>query len=285
MGKGLRGTALERRVLRALGERPGLRPNIREALARRMDGLGFRTLDPCPASASPSARRIDQLLRSLDGDRYLEIGVDKGLTLESVTASLKVGVDPLHSVNTARVPQGTRIVSKPSDDYFRAARSASTSFDLAFVDGLHIFEQAYRDAVNAFSVLAPGGIVLMDDTIPSSSIGAIRDIAVSKSVQDELGIPVFEWMGDVFRAVLALTELHPELHVSTVLDEHHRGQTVIRRRDADGRVEPRPQAALDRFLERTHHEVFRNGIPEQFDVRPLADICDEVRSVRTRRGS
>lgn len=245
-----------------------------------MDSAGFRTLCVPPAGLSPSARRINRLLSTIDGDRYLEIGVDWGFTIESVEARVKVGVDPFHGVNSARLPPCTRLIARTSDDFFSLAQMREERFDLAFVDGLHRFEQAYRDVINAFAVLEPHGVVIMDDTIPSHGMAAIRDMKASEDIQRELGLPTFEWMGDVFRAVLALERLHPELGLATFVDDEHRGQTLVWRRQAGATVALRSQEDLAPFERITFHEAFSDGLPVTFSPMSFDAACAIAATLR-----
>ena len=87
--------------------------------------------------------------------RYLEIGCAGNDLFDSVACPHKVGVDS--------VAGGTLRMS--SDDFFSNNRDI---FDVIFIDGLHHFEQARRDAANAVAVLAEDGWVAFHDFLPRS---------------------------------------------------------------------------------------------------------------------
>jgi hypothetical protein len=89
------------------------------------------------------------------GSRYLEIGCAGNDLFDSVACGHKVGVDP--------VAGGT--LRMTSDDFFRNNREI---FDVIFVDGLHHYEQAKRDAANAVAVLDERGWVAFHDFLPRS---------------------------------------------------------------------------------------------------------------------
>lgn len=66
-------------------------------------------------------------------------------------------------------------------------------FDVIFIDGLHIYEQARRDVVNAIKFLKPGGWVAIHDVLP--------DDAVSEHVPIISSGP---WCGDVWKVAFEL---------------------------------------------------------------------------------
>src|SRR5258707_2335941 len=80
---------------------------------------------------------------------YLEIGVSSGATLELAhTATRALGVDPEPNLKKPAGPNA-RIYALASDDFFSEIAVASEldglPVDLAFIDGMHLFEFALRD--------------------------------------------------------------------------------------------------------------------------------------------
>ena len=102
-----------------------------------------------PINGRASSRRVNRLVAELGATRYLEIGVHKGVTLETVTAPERTAVEPVPMFDTGHLPAGVQVYCGTSDDFF-ASIGAEAVFDLVFVDGLHVFEQAYRDVINSF---------------------------------------------------------------------------------------------------------------------------------------
>lgn len=126
--------------------------------------------------------------------RYLEIGVASGECFRAVRVSagpgsVKVGVDP-------RSPHATH--SMTSDAFF--ADHTGAGFDLVFVDGLHREEQVLRDVLAAWSILRPGGVVVVHDCSPPTERSQLPHSA---------GGP---WCGDVWRAWARLVEATPGLY-------------------------------------------------------------------------
>lgn len=100
---------------------------------------------------------IDLLVERLGATRYLEIGVNEGVTFDRIRCPIRVGVDPGSSKAT---------VHATSDHYFERLIAESTRFDLVFVDGLHTEEQVVRDVENALAHLSDGGAVVVHDCNP-----------------------------------------------------------------------------------------------------------------------
>ena len=110
---------------------------------------------------------------------YLEIGVDAGRTLSLARPpTLALGVDPtatgrplLRRAN-ARSSRSRATPSSPRGR--RSERSPGQPVDLAFVDGLHLFEQALRDFVHVERYAAPDSVVLFHDCLPLTPATASR---------------------------------------------------------------------------------------------------------------
>jgi len=165
-----------------------------------------------------SIRRLDILKRLVDRfgySTYLEIGVAGGATFKHLPVAEKTGVDPKWRLWYLLNPRVKKITS---DRFFAKNRRR---FDLVFIDGLHVAEQAHRDILNALAVLEPGGTIMVHDCMPRS--------------KEQQMVPRIQvsWTGDVWRAFLK-TSQDPSL--STLVFDTNRGCGIIRRT-------PRPQQA------------------------------------------
>jgi tetratricopeptide (TPR) repeat protein len=152
---------------------------------------------------------------------YLEIGVDTGATLALAERSeLGVGVDPAETPLARRLPPNLLVFREESDHFFaerqRESLFGSRRVDLAFIDGMHQFEQALRDFSNAESWAHAGGTILLHDCVPIVTRTASR-VRSTKF-----------WVGDTWKVVLALAAYRPELKLSTVLTPPS-GLVVVRR--------------------------------------------------------
>jgi len=197
---------------------------------------------PIPWLMRNAVSRRDVIQRCIDarGARtYLEIGVSDGRCFAAVRAPRKVGVDPISAaplvVEELKRP-GVQYFARTSDAFFEtdAPRVLADGVDVVFVDGLHTWEQAYRDCVNALRYLRPGGIILVHDCLPRTEgqamvAGSIDEAATLARTR---GIPWdWAWTGDTWKAIVALRQ-HPDL-VAYVL-ECDRGVGVIHRGPSEG---------------------------------------------------
>ena len=95
--------------------------------------------------------------------RYLEIGVENGLTLEAVRMRRKFGVDPFPNYRSSLLTPSVKSFTMESDDFFKRNRDI---FEVIYLDGLHTAEQTLRDFSNVIMTMKRGGVIVIDDTIP-----------------------------------------------------------------------------------------------------------------------
>ncbi len=178
--------------------------------------------------------RLRELHECLRPRTYLEIGVDEGRSLALADpATIAVGVDPDPSLEVDLGPR-TQLFAESSDDFFArrdvAALFGGIGIDLAFIDGLHLFEQALRDVANAGRFISPGGCIALHDTLPYDRVMAKRRRTTQK------------WTGDVWKLVECLRRERPDLSLVTI-DVPPTGLTLIRGLD------PEDTTLLDRYEE------------------------------------
>jgi hypothetical protein len=253
-----------------------------EPHGRVLDG-GIRILhcDPSRAKFTPTAARINRIAGERPLGAYLEIGVKGGKTFQGVRAVSRVGVDPEPLIALDKVPRDCRIVAKPSDEHF-AAEDPLTRYDAVYCDGLHEFEQTYRDVMNALDRLAPGGFVLVDDVVPSSPAAAQRTIAAARdmaAVSDRAWTG--EWMGDVFLVVCALQRHQPAIEFRTIVDLSQRPQLLIWRSTPGSPLDRVSDGDLQEIRRVGFNEVFHGGIPDDFRPVPLETAIKEYRRSTT----
>lgn len=149
---------------------------------------------------------INTLIKKNGYTKYLEVGVNTpaqpGYSHASINVQIKHGVDP--NVDTT--------YRMTSDDFFA---KNSDAYDIVFIDGLHIFEQAHRDIVNALAILSPNGTIVVHDCNPVSEITQRPERASSV------------WHGDVWKAILKLRIEHTGISIYTIAADE--GCAVITR--------------------------------------------------------
>ncbi len=98
---------------------------------------------------------------------YLEIGVrNPAHNFDLINATTKYSVDP--GVEFAENPVDFKMTS---DDFFKKLStgeilSKDIKFEVIFIDGLHLAEQADKDIINAFNYLHEDGFVVLHDCNP-----------------------------------------------------------------------------------------------------------------------
>ncbi|MFJ9630615.1 class I SAM-dependent methyltransferase [Streptomyces sp. NPDC091280] len=213
------------------------------------------------------------LHKSTANRNYLEIGVNDGrsLTLSRVPS---VAIDPAFKVVT-EIRCDVHLAKATSDDFFardnplvhlrggrhplrQLARNRSplgwwktTTLDLSFIDGMHLFEYALRDFINVEKHSDWASVIVFDDMLPRSIDEAARDRHTDA------------WTGDVYKLVEILARYRPDL-VTVLVDTQPTGQLVVFGADPNSTVlkdkydeiiaefeVPDPQKVPEAILERT----------------------------------
>jgi hypothetical protein len=163
-----------------------------------------------------SARRINHLAKNLSASRYLEIGVRRGATFNAIDIATKVGVDPKFIFNFADY-QSERVsfFETISDSYF-VDQAASEKFDIIFLDGLHTFEQTFRDFCNALTCSHERTVVIIDDTVPSNVFSSMNDPQKARLARQKAGKIGGAWHGDVYKLIFLIHDFFPGLSYCTI---------------------------------------------------------------------
>jgi hypothetical protein len=164
---------------------------------------------------------------------YLEIGVAAGATLALATgARTVVGVDPVEAPLEHPLPASARVVREPSATFFSTRRRedvfGDTPVDLTFIDGLHQFEAALQDFIDAEAWSAEGSTIVLHDCVPIAAVSAQRERATRF------------WVGDTWKAAWALARHRPDLRIRTLLAAPS-GLVIVRR------VDPRSTLLRERY--------------------------------------
>lgn len=148
---------------------------------------------------------------------YLEIGVEYGMTLESVKAKNKIGVDPNFRFHKGFQTFILSLYQMNSDQYFLVG--TPEVIDIAFLDGLHTGAQTYKDFTNLLSRVDEKSIVIIDDSVPSDIHSTLVTPEAAYVSRSEAGVPNdFKWHGDVYRCVYSLIDNFPKLNYVTITD-------------------------------------------------------------------
>ncbi len=106
--------------------------------------------------AYPSVMGYYDVLKKIHGilkpKTYLEIGIRNGDSFQIASPqTLCIGIDPNPQINVP-LNANAKIFKTTSDEFFHAhdikQLLGGQHIDLAFIDGMHLFEYAFRDFVN-----------------------------------------------------------------------------------------------------------------------------------------
>lgn len=122
---------------------------------------------------------------------YLEIGVAGGASFISNPAAFKIGVDPGLGENVKNI--SASMYEMTSDEYFKTTRNYA---DIVFIDGLHSYEQSYKDVLNSLEILNPGGIIFIHDCLPGNEREASPEMVPGA------------WCGDVWKTIIRVQNLY-----------------------------------------------------------------------------
>jgi hypothetical protein len=150
--------------------------------------------------------------RALQPPNYVEIGVHKGISLLQANKETPtvVGIDPEPDIEPrieSEIPPATEIYELTSDEFFERhdlRELLGGPVALAFIDGLHLFEQVLRDFINLERYADDATIILLHDCLPLDEATASRERTTDF------------YCGDVWKAALVLRRLRPELEMVAV---------------------------------------------------------------------
>lgn len=144
---------------------------------------------------------INYLIKQNDYKSYLEIGVfNPADNFRKIQANYKVGVDPN--------PIGAEIDEiqiMTSDEWFSFSKE---TFDIIFIDGLHLEDQVLKDLDNSFRALNVGGTIVVHDCLPPTEWHT-RDYEQYKYDRSP-------WNGTVYKAFLRFALSNPALRIAVV---------------------------------------------------------------------
>jgi hypothetical protein len=209
-------------------------------------------------SMLPGERYDDLLGRFhdwLQPKSYIEIGVDTGASIVlAKSPTVAVGIDPEPRLLNA--PKTVCKIFPLTSDHYFAARDPrrdieAETVDLAFIDGLHLFEQALRDFINIERISSPRTVVLIHDCFAIDAMTAERERKTSF------------WTGDVWKIIPCLREFRPDLHVFTIATPPS-GLGVI------GRLDSRSRVLIERFDEIVSRYVALEVDPDEQRRRECA---------------
>ena len=145
---------------------------------------------------------INKIIKKKKFESYLEIGCQSDVNFSKIIIKNKIGVDP-QSGGTHRMT---------SDDFFKQNKS---TFDLIFIDGLHVYEQVLKDIENSLKVLNDNGVILIHDCLPA------------KIWHQTIPQTHSSWNGDVWKSIV---KSRTRIDIDTYTIEADQGLGLILKR-------------------------------------------------------
>ena len=151
---------------------------------------------------------LDHVHRLLAPRVYIEVGVRNGESAHLALPGCKViGIDPgvrlLWPLNS-----DSSVLRTTSDRAFESGAVdralAGQPVDLAFIDGMHLFEFALRDFLNVECRSKREGVVLIHDCLPRNASEAQR------------ARPAGAWSGDIWKVLACLQVERPDLGIAVI---------------------------------------------------------------------
>lgn len=182
--------------------------------------------------APHSLRRINRLKCLGNYENYLEVGVAGGKTFNQLSFHSKTAVDPKFRFNTSDYINSSVQFYETASDSFFDQLTGDKKFDFIFLDGLHTYDQTYRDFCNTIVHSTDDALILIDDTLPSDRFSAIRnqDEAYRSRTMESMSASR-EWHGDVYKILILIRLFHPAFQYATITGPGN-PQTLLWRADS-----------------------------------------------------
>jgi len=119
-----------------------------------------------------------------------------------------------------------------STDFFKKhapPKLKNKKIDVAFIDGLHTYEQTLEDFLNCSRYLSDNGIILFHDCSPATPEAAAPLNSPIEKMQKFPGQNA-EWNGDVWKTIMHIRSLMPDWQ-AFVLDCDYGVGVAIRRKN------------------------------------------------------
>ncbi|MGC2776949.1 MAG: class I SAM-dependent methyltransferase [Bradyrhizobium sp.] len=187
---------------------------------------------------------MKQLHDTLKPNNYLEIGTLAGGTLR-VANCQSIAIDPDFKILTDVIGKKSalHLFQQTSDSFFRSHDPKTLfggSLDLAFLDGMHLFEFLLRDFINTERHCRRNSIIAIHDCVPPHPHNALR--SASDARRAETPTPDW-WTGDVWKLIPTLKHYRPDLRIY-VLDCPPTGLVLVTNLESNSTILESEYAAI-----------------------------------------
>ena len=196
---------------------------------------------------------INHFLSESEKRKYLEIGVYKGVCLNSISAEIKDSIDP--------DPTTPALYKMTSDEFFHnVAPNLGYKYDVIFIDGLHHTEQVDKDIENSLNHLEPNGVIILHDCNPLTEM--------RQQVPPDFDIWELGWNGDVWKSIVKFRKKYPSNQYNTFVINADEGLGVIQNNTPGVNLDLETPKDLNYEFFDTHRKELLNLIePYEFKAK------------------
>lgn len=165
---------------------------------------------------------IQEVIKKKQSKAYLEIGIHEGECFLRIRCRQKIAVDPHILISAAKKRKYyfrnisnlfNRYFQMNSNDFFHNQHTflLRNRPDVAFIDGLHTYDQSLQDIQNVLRYLKDDGVIIVHDCNPLSEAAALP----ARSCLHAASMPGFsgEWNGDVWKTIVHLRSSRKDIDV------------------------------------------------------------------------
>ncbi len=183
---------------------------------------------------------LNAIIKKKNVKNYLEIGVNRGKCLFNIKgAEKRFAVDPFFNFNLWKKVKATvknadnlknEYFEVTSDDFFKNNNDLlqNNKLDLAFIDGLHTYEQSLRDTLNTLKNMNENGVIVLHDCNPLDALAAHPAASIDEARATLQNDPNWKniWNGDVWKTIVHLKKNNPEVTAFVLNTDHGLGFVI-----------------------------------------------------------
>ena len=178
---------------------------------------------------------LADLVGAKEAKSYLEVGTNFGSSLAPINCP-SIAVDPTFRLNMDVVGNKKLCLmyQMTSDDFFAQYNPRELlggAIDVAFLDGMHLYEYLLRDIINAEKYCNPDSLIILHDCLPPTFEMTNREFKpamIHNRYQNY-------WTGDVWKILPILERYRPDIKL-TYIDCPPSGLAVLTNLDPNSKV-------------------------------------------------
>jgi len=237
------------------------------------------TAKPARPAGWPRARGrhyldvLEHLHLTREPEWYLEIGSGRGHSLTRCPGKA-IAVDPAFRLtgDVMGDKPALHLIRQTSEAFFASgqARALAPRIDLAFVDGMHLFEYVLDDFISTEKLCHDGTMILLHDLVPFSPAAAEREWDAERTKG---------WSGDVWKMTLILRKYRPDLTFD-VLNPRPCGLGVVTGLDPESTVlEDARDEIVETYMDLTIEEYGPKKLAKLLNMRDVDEALPGLKEM------